>query len=651
METLPTTLLLKDITIIPELDSFLPELDADELGNLEKEIKAEGGIRDPLVIWITTNEGKEKNVLVDGHNRCRIVEQLKKTKTPLSVTYIKLKDRAAAKEWMLNNQLSRRNLDVFTRVQLVLKLEGEIRQRAAERKKKGQFGTDATDSQISDAPEEKGTVFEILGKKAKTSKDTVIKIKKILTGIPRLRELVDTEQLSINQAAEIVTNYQPEEQDAAINRVLTLGKSDQLEEVDTREPRIKGSTGKTFKLKNSYIQFVERADGKPDTSDFIIGDAFFQGVCVRSYGGGMQLVQSQYFLNAFSDEKPLMYDEAMSYLKEVQGYITIAHDLINSGKAVEKAEKKVKKSKAAARKTPKMTDQPKIDQPTKAKKSTKEDQPTKAVKAKPKASKKVEVKKKAPAIKKAAVADAVFQEPSEEQLAEFKRIRELDDAGLALEVEKLMQTELLTDEQKKKIMELPSNQQYSVLSSEIKIAELLKNELISDEKKQQIIGKRYGFDYPNHIIMLLEREIKFQEQYRSEFLTSEEKQQFVDMRNDIDPDLIIKQMKTAIEKAQKKTTRSKASAPTSKKPAKASKAPKQATPTPPTVQELLDKQEQLTDAEKQSLIVSTAHMPEKKQIAAIGKAIENRKAHSVTVPFVQEPPTEQLEQPTEQPGQ
>jgi|GEM_PF-6660688 len=362
METLPNTLLLKDITIIPELDSFLPELDAEELGNLEKDIKAEGGVRDPLVIWVATIDGEEKNVLVDGHNRCRIVDQLKKTKTPLSVTYVKLKDMEAAKEWMLNNQLSRRNLDVFTRVQLVLKLEGEIRQRAAERKKKGQFGTDASDSKISDAPEETGTVLEILGKKAKTSKDTVLKIKKILTGIPRLRDLVDTEQLSINQAAEIVNRYQPEEQDAAINRVLTLGRSDQLEEVDAREPRIKGSTGKTFKLKNSYIQFVEKADGKPDTSNFLIGDAFFQGVCVRSYGGGMQLVQSQYFLNVFSDEKPLMYDEAMSYLKEVQGYITIAHDLINSGKAVEKAEKKVKKAKATKQEKAAAT----IDQPTKA---------------------------------------------------------------------------------------------------------------------------------------------------------------------------------------------------------------------------------------------------------------------------------------------
>lgn len=673
------TLLLSNITIRPILDNFLPELDAEELGNLKKEIKNDGGVRDPLVIWKDTAEGIEENVLIDGHNRYRILDQLKKTEAP--VIYIKLKDEAAAKEWMLNNQLSRRNLDVFTRVQIALKLEGEIRQRAAERKKKGQFGADATDSQNSDAPEETGTVLEILGKKAKTSKDTVLKIKKILTGIPRLRELVDTEQLSINQAADIVTSFQPEEQDAAINRLLTLGKSDKLEEVDAREPRIKGSTGKTFKLKNSYIQFAEKA-GKPDTSNFIIGDDFFQGVCVRGIDGGMQLVQSQYFLNAFSDEKPLMYDEAMTYLKEVQGYISIAHDLINSGKAVEKAEKKVKKAKEVKPEKTVTTEQPKIEQPTKAtkaNKSTKKEQPTKAVKAK-------QGKPVTPQIKKSEIAKmektqaikdritavvASFQEHEQEEATlilnnlkanqvynnderslryfvkeefgkpltnKYRDIKQIADlpalkpkkskkAAIQLDpIEKALQ--LITNEEGDRFNYISENDDstYESIINELKaeiescngtpnqytMRDILRARLktpveasikapmytLTDEDKTAIL--EYYRNDPR-----AERSIKsIEDGYNPDNLYIEKVSIGEALRlKRANPDAVLPE----IEWKKKKTTPKKA--PT----------PKTATPTPPAVQAILDAQEQLTDAEKQSLIDGTAHMPEKKQIAAIEK--------------------------------
>ena len=73
--------------------------------------------------------------------------------------------------------------------------------------------------------------------------------------------------------------------------------------------------------------------------------------------------------------------------------------------------------------------------------------------------------------------------------------------------------------------------------------------------------------------------------------------------------------------------------------------PKTATPTPPAVQAILDAQVQLTDAEKQSLIDGTAHMSEKKQIAAIEKALQPFQPY---VPAVVEQSAEQPEQPSEQ---
>lgn len=92
----------KNIKIEPELQSLIPPLSEDELISLEESIIKEG-CRDPLVVW----ENGDSFILVDGHNRFGICKRLDidfKTKT------LQFTDMLAAKNWMLANQMSRRNL-------------------------------------------------------------------------------------------------------------------------------------------------------------------------------------------------------------------------------------------------------------------------------------------------------------------------------------------------------------------------------------------------------------------------------------------------------------------------------------------------------------------------------------------------------------
>lgn len=57
-----------DIKIDKEFAALIPALSPDELAQLERSLLAEG-CRDPLIVW------KEKNILLDGHNRLSICRQ------------------------------------------------------------------------------------------------------------------------------------------------------------------------------------------------------------------------------------------------------------------------------------------------------------------------------------------------------------------------------------------------------------------------------------------------------------------------------------------------------------------------------------------------------------------------------------------------
>jgi len=86
--------------ISKELEEFLPSTSEDERRTLRESIAVEGCLQ-PLVVW---QEGK---VLVDGHNRYRICVELG---VPFTIAERSFPDIEAVKEWMLVQQLGRRNL-------------------------------------------------------------------------------------------------------------------------------------------------------------------------------------------------------------------------------------------------------------------------------------------------------------------------------------------------------------------------------------------------------------------------------------------------------------------------------------------------------------------------------------------------------------
>ena len=99
---------LSNIVIDEEFQSFIPPLTRDELLELEESIRKEH-VRDALVLW---QNGDDTYTLVDGHNRFGIIKKLNddglNVKFPTKI--LEFTDRDSVKDWMISNQLGRRNL-------------------------------------------------------------------------------------------------------------------------------------------------------------------------------------------------------------------------------------------------------------------------------------------------------------------------------------------------------------------------------------------------------------------------------------------------------------------------------------------------------------------------------------------------------------
>jgi len=85
--------------INPEFEALIPPLSDAELDALRASLLKEGRALDPLIVW--------RGVVLDGHNRYRMCTELG---LPFTTTEIDLPDEAAARQWIFEHQIARRNL-------------------------------------------------------------------------------------------------------------------------------------------------------------------------------------------------------------------------------------------------------------------------------------------------------------------------------------------------------------------------------------------------------------------------------------------------------------------------------------------------------------------------------------------------------------
>jgi len=178
------------ITVDKEFEALIPPLSPEEFQQLEENCLSEG-IRDALITW--------NGVLIDGHNRFRIAAKhgLKWTEKQMNFT-----DREDAIRWIIRNQLGRRNLSLYDRSILALKLKPAIAEKAKENQGSRTDICQKSDKSIDTKKE--------LAKVAGVSHDTIHKVETIQnSGDQKLINDVRSGETTINRAYQVVKGIDP----------------------------------------------------------------------------------------------------------------------------------------------------------------------------------------------------------------------------------------------------------------------------------------------------------------------------------------------------------------------------------------------------------------------------------------------------------
>ena len=105
-------------TVLAELAGLLPPLSGEQLAALEADL-LQNGCYSPVIV-------NEELVIVDGHNRQSLCE---KHGIPYNMAVFAFDDLLEAKQWALDTQKGRRNLDKWELGKIALKLSLRLKPR------------------------------------------------------------------------------------------------------------------------------------------------------------------------------------------------------------------------------------------------------------------------------------------------------------------------------------------------------------------------------------------------------------------------------------------------------------------------------------------------------------------------------------------
>ena len=183
------------VKIDPEFKAVCPPLTKEERGELRESIKRDG-CREDILTW--------RGFVIDGHNRLEICEELHKPYTTRPI--VELKSRGEVIEWILRNQLGRRNLTAMQRAELALKLKDAVAAEAKARQvKAGKEHGRGQEKVRENSHEPNERTDEKLAEMAGVSSNTIRRVEKIVAEAePEVVEAARKGEMSINAAYKTV---------------------------------------------------------------------------------------------------------------------------------------------------------------------------------------------------------------------------------------------------------------------------------------------------------------------------------------------------------------------------------------------------------------------------------------------------------------
>ena len=235
-------------TVLPEMAELLPPLTGEQLAALEADI-LKNGCYSPVIV-------NEDMVVIDGHNRQRLCEQ---HGLPYQMAVFSFESMLEAKQWALDTQKGRRNLDKWELGKIALRLKPDIEARAK-----------ANQSAAGGDKSEQGALFvnsqkalpavnttQELADAVGIGHQTMSRVMQIDEHAPTaVKEALDSGDLSINQGYNITQQVRelPEEQrDEAAALAVELEKAKkEIRQADAESDR-------RHKIAGLFCKAFERA--------------------------------------------------------------------------------------------------------------------------------------------------------------------------------------------------------------------------------------------------------------------------------------------------------------------------------------------------------------------------------------------------------
>ena len=215
--------------VLPELAGLLPPLTGEQLAALEADI-LENGCYSPIIV-------NKDMVVIDGHNRKAACE---KHGIPYRMVVFSFEDLLEAKQWALDTQKARRNLDKWELGKIALLLKPDIEARARENMgTRTDLLTTLSEGQPLASPvNTRKELADTVG----IGEVTMGKVMQLDEYAPAaVREALDSRDLSIHQGYNIIRQLQgvPPEQreEAAAQAVEALKAKKEIRTLDAEAER------------------------------------------------------------------------------------------------------------------------------------------------------------------------------------------------------------------------------------------------------------------------------------------------------------------------------------------------------------------------------------------------------------------------------
>lgn len=255
--------------VLPEMERLLPPLSGEQFSSLERDI-LENGCYAPIIV-------NEDMIVIDGHNRFRICE---KHGLPYKMLVFSFVDLLEAKQWALDTQKGRRNLDKWELGKIALKLKPEIEARARANMAAG-GGDHKSESAKSGSVNSPNPILSVDTRKEVAlavgiGEQTMGRVAQLAETAPKaLKDALDRKEVSINRGWKILKAVQHlplEEQEPAVSEMLSAVREiDQLDAEAERRGKIAALFCKAYEravlltptLENVRI-WVENTRMRPD---------------------------------------------------------------------------------------------------------------------------------------------------------------------------------------------------------------------------------------------------------------------------------------------------------------------------------------------------------------------------------------------------